>query len=197
MQTPIILFAQLRHHCWLFAEVLPWMVTVVIFCLAIFVENLNVLHFWNSSLFADLPDLFQALDASCFPCFLRLLCTLSEFLRIVDAADVGSKKEREIPRMGHLALSWHACALQLSQQSGNPRRTHYQSLAVNHCNLRRELGNPGELCGHRRGDLGFLVWHRAGPQCCSASPVPFQCSSALQVGQELFCMVRSFLDYSE
>lgn len=50
---------------------------MVIFCLAIFVENLNVLHFWNSSLLASLPDLFQALSTSYFPSSLCLLCALS------------------------------------------------------------------------------------------------------------------------
>lgn len=122
------------------------MVTVVIFCLAIFVGNLNVLHFWNSSLIAGLMDLFQAPTNFFFPSPMPPLHFAIIFVYSQHSRRGVEKKKREIPCVRHLELSLHAGASQLSQKSGNPCRAHYRWLAENHWILTGELRNPKGLC---------------------------------------------------
>lgn len=146
LQTPTILLAQLHHHCWVFCRSSSLDGDYGYFLSCYLCWEFECAPIYGIHHCLLVTDLFQALATSCFPCSLRLLSSLSEFLCIVNAADVGLKKEREIPCVRHLALSWHACALQLTQQSPNACRARFQSLAVNHWSIRRELGDPQELC---------------------------------------------------
>lgn len=69
---------------------------------------------------------------------------------------VVEKKKREIPFVRQLLRCWHATALQLRQQPGNPHRAHYWWHAVNQWSLTEELENPSKDSkqGHQH-DLGF------------------------------------------
>lgn len=63
------------------------------------------------------------------------------------------KKKREIPYVTQLELSWHAGALQLGQQSGNPRRAPY----VTCC---ESLKGNGRIKDYKEAllDIGIVTW---------------------------------------
>lgn len=105
------------------------------------------------------------------------------------------KKKREIPFVRQLLLCWHATALQLRQQPGNPHRAYYWWLAVNQWSLTTEIENPSRL-------FCTLPWWSGIPsvaqsRCLSAAVSPLYLSNALQMRQVLFCMGRGFSDYCE
>lgn len=114
------------------------MVTMVIFCLAIFVGNLNVPCFWNLSLLAGPPDLFQALTTFfflSFPCASSVLCQCSR------CWVEGKKKGNPVCEA---LVAFLACWCLTAEPE--ICRTHYRWLAENHWSLMGELRNPKGLC---------------------------------------------------
>lgn len=87
------------------------------------------------------------------------------------------KKKREIPFVRQLLLCWHATALQLRQQPGNPHRAHYWFTCCESvkCNRRIRESKQAFL------NTSMVIWDSQSstdpvPPYCRVSSVSFQSS---------------------